>query len=145
MGHRKNITLPQMRCDRDCGQCCKVVIVTTAELNRAKQYAESCGIKPKRQGGRCPWYQKGQCAVHSVRPLICQLYGHLDVPEMICPRGYNVNLSQRDGAKMVAKCGTPTTTLHHVFNDWEQLIRGHLGAPHGYRVTINPGRQRTGR
>jgi Fe-S-cluster containining protein len=66
------------------------VLCKEHEYRDVKQYAAAHGIRPKEQGLTCPWYD-GRCTVYDVRPFVCRMFGH--VPEMNCPRGYNVNIS----------------------------------------------------
>lgn len=87
--------LPEMRCDRHCGECCGVVMCSEDDYQRVKRYAKRRGIKPLEQGIDCPFYQDGQCAVYEARPLICRMYGHFADDKLTCPRGYNVNMPLR--------------------------------------------------
>ena len=84
--------IPEMRCDRHCGECCGVVMCSDDEYQRIKRYAKRHGVMPIAQGITCPFYQGGQCAVYEARPLICRMYGHFADDRLTCPRGYNVNL-----------------------------------------------------
>lgn len=82
--------MPPMRCDEGCGECCGVAPATQSEFDSLREYAQRKGIVARRQGTRCPFYQEGQCAVYEARPGSCRMFGH--VPDMECPRGYNVNI-----------------------------------------------------
>jgi len=84
-------TLPVMNCDDNCGECCGIAPCTDAEFNAIQKYAQQNNIQPVDQGLTCPWYQKGKCQVHPVRPAVCQLFGHTD--RMRCSRGHNVNIT----------------------------------------------------
>lgn len=101
-----------MQCDSGCGECCGPVIVTEAEYQAVRRFAQDRGIKPKRQGTTCPFYQEGGCAVYSVRPFACRLFGH--VAEMPCPRGYNVDIPSDVGKKAVLSNGRPVRLLHEL-------------------------------
>jgi Fe-S-cluster containining protein len=90
-----------MQCDAGCGECCTIVPVTTEEFYEVLTYAVDHGIEPIQQGLRCPFYQKGTCAVYPVRPRLCQLYGH--VTSMECPRHYNVNIPPREEGKIMRR------------------------------------------
>jgi Fe-S-cluster containining protein len=81
--------LPEMRCDKGCDFCCTVAAASPSEYDRVLAYAKAHGLKPRKQGVLCPWYQGGRCAVHPVRPLVCRVFGH--APDLVCPRGYNTN------------------------------------------------------
>jgi hypothetical protein len=95
--------LPSMRCDTGCGECCGVVPATDDELRRIKSYIKMKGIVPMDQGVTCPFFQKGTCQVYPVRPIACQLFGHVE--KMTCPRGYNVNVSEKTVAKLFRRQG----------------------------------------
>lgn len=84
--------LPQMQCDKDCGDCCGPVPCLPSEFDAVVSYAAEHGIEPKSQGTTCPYYQGGACTVYPVRPLLCQLFGHVD--RLVCTRGYNVNIGR---------------------------------------------------
>lgn len=85
-----NISLPQMQCDDGCGECCGPVACTKDDYRRVVVYARRAGVKPIRQGIRCPWYQQGKCSVYPARPYACRMFGHCT--DMVCPRGYNANV-----------------------------------------------------
>lgn len=108
-------TLPPMRCDDGCGDCCGAVPATAAERARVETYARTHGIEPRRQGITCPWYDGKRCAVYTVRPLVCVAMGH--VPRLECSRGYNRNVPARAVDKAFVANGRPTTLLHHVLID----------------------------
>lgn len=90
--------LPSMRCDSSCTKCCGVVAVSEEDLQRVLKYARDNGIKPVEQGLYCPFFQSGRCAVHPVRPRICQAFGHHT--SLCCPRGYNVNMDVDSRGKL---------------------------------------------
>lgn len=119
--------LPSMRCDDGCGRCCGMVPVTAAEYARVIAYAREHGIEPVIQGITCPFWQGGKCSVYEVRPLVCKLMGH--VPELTCPRGYNVNVGSDRGRKLVRQNGQPSTCLHQALEDfglvtdWAEEVR----------------------
>ena len=83
-------------------------------------YANERGIMP--QVGRpdmCVWWQKGQCAVWEVRPLICATYGHVDHPSLTCPIGHQANVSEElaaDLSRRFAENGPPVRFLHEVID-----------------------------
>lgn len=70
------IAYPPMQCDDGCGECCSVVAVTDDEYTRIARFVKARGIVPVRQGGQCPLYIEGRCAVYAVRPAICRAFGH---------------------------------------------------------------------
>lgn len=111
---RLPIAIPPMRCDTGCGECCGVVPATKAEFNRIKNYVTQKGIIPLDQGVTCPFYQEGECKVYKVRPLICQLYGHMKEPRMTCPRGYNTNIPLHVGERLLVQNGESEHLLHEL-------------------------------
>jgi len=80
--------LPTMRCDDGCGECCTIAPCSREELALIRNVVKAQGIKPLRQGLRCPLYIDGKCSVYYARPLVCRLYGH--APGLDCLRGYSV-------------------------------------------------------
>lgn len=81
--------LPPMRCDDGCG----IVVLSGEEYRRIEKVVGARGVEPVRQGSTCPLFIDGRCSVYEVRPLVCQLYGHVDSPLLTCPKGYNANAS----------------------------------------------------
>jgi len=122
-----------MRCDTGCGQCCGVVPATETEFRRIERFIAEHGISPAAHtDGTCPFYQGGSCVVHPVRPLVCNLYGHSADPLMTCPRGYNVNIPERDAVRMIRANGKTLHVLHELAPNWEEIkhmIPGREGAP----------------
>lgn len=108
----KKVSLPQMRCDTGCGECCGVAPATEAEYRRALMVARSKKLVLKRQGAACPFYQEGTCQIYDARPFACRLFGH--VRGMVCVRGYNTNIQDHEGKRMVMNNGMPTRVLHEV-------------------------------
>lgn len=119
------IAIPPMKCDVGCGECCGVVPATNAEFSRIKNYVTQMGIVPLDQGVTCPFYQEGQCKVYKVRPLICQLFGHMKEPRMTCPRGYNTNIPLQVGTRLIAQNGEGTHLLHELIPgfDHDKLMK----------------------
>lgn len=117
------LDLPPMRCDEGCELCCSdVVPVSEAELVRVLAYANERGIAP--QSSRpdlCAWYQFGRCAVYEVRPLMCQLYGHVDHPSLTCAKDpeYNANVGELpppEAYAQRAELGPTVRYLHEVLD-----------------------------
>jgi Fe-S-cluster containining protein len=116
---KKLKVIPSMTCDDDCGECCGLVPVTETEFRRVERFVAENDIVPMEyEDGTCPLYQKGKCTVYSVRPLICQLFGHSADPLMQCPRGYNVNLPERDVVRMLSGNGRTSRVLHELLPHW---------------------------
>jgi len=102
-----NIKLPQMRCDEHCGACCGPVICSETEIDLIERYCVENGIVPQNEKTwTCPYYQKGRCAIYPVRPLLCRLFGHVD--RMVCPRGYNRNISQEKEERIMSRYAKKT-------------------------------------
>jgi Fe-S-cluster containining protein len=117
---RKLKVIPSMHCDADCGECCGVVPATETEFRRVQRFIEEQGIVPVEQSdGTCPFYQNGGCAIYLVRPLVCRLFGHSADPLMTCPRGYNVNVAERDVVRMLTANGKTTHVLHELAPNWQ--------------------------
>lgn len=125
-GKRRN--LPEMRCDKGCHRCCGIVLVTESDFKRVIQFAEQKGIKSLKQGSVCPWCQNGRCAVYSVRPMICRLFGHVDDPAMTCMLGYNVNISAKLVQRLLAKQVNANRLLHEVLPEWKSCLVGFVPA-----------------
>jgi hypothetical protein len=137
---KKLRVIPPMQCDDDCGECCGLVPVTETEFRRVKRFVEERGIVPvEHADGTCPLYQNGKCTVYPVRPLVCQLFGHAPDPLMTCPRGYNVNLPERDVVRMLRANGQRAHVLHELLPQWTaRTLAGQIdplapphGSPHG--------------
>lgn len=107
--------LPGMNCDRGCGACCGYAPATTTEFNRIVRFARDKGIRPIEQGMACPFYQNGECAVYAVRPLSCQIYGHVE--HMPCKHGYNINVDERQVRRMTRSNGLCTKLVHHAIEE----------------------------
>lgn len=120
------LDLPPMRCDQGCDLCCSdVVPVSEAELVRVLAYANERGIAPQTaRPEMCVWFgaaEPGRCAVYEVRPLICQLYGHIDHPSLTCAKdpSYNANVGSLPPPEVQAaraELGPTTRYLHEVLD-----------------------------
>ena len=108
--------LPMMVCEPNCGDCCGVAPCSQGEFEAIERYATASGIKPTRQGLKCPWYQGGVCSVHSVRPAICRLFGHVD--RLVCSRGHNVNIAGTLLRKWHEKMLGATRLTHEAIDGW---------------------------
>jgi Fe-S-cluster containining protein len=117
---RKLPVFPSMRCDTGCGECCGLVPATHEEFSRIKTFIKIKGVIPKEQGITCPFYQEGTCKVYPVRPLICQVFGHVDDPRATCPRGYNVNIPKPSVDRMFRRNGEAKRFLHEFLPDFSQ-------------------------
>lgn len=105
------IQLPEMRCDVGCGDCCGPAPLSRYEADIVRAYVRKHGIVPVNQGVKCPFYQRGVCAIYEARPAVCRAFGHSWMME--CSRGYNVNVAdERRLAEWVLAHGSAATTLH---------------------------------
>lgn len=99
-----------MRCDDGCGQCCGPVPVTKAELAAVKRYIEREKVEAVDRGAlTCPFYD-GKCTIYPVRPYICRAFGHS--PRLVCPKGYNTNVSDRLISAAIVSRGPAVALLH---------------------------------
>lgn len=138
------LDLPEMRCDADCDLCCSdVVPCSEAELERVVLYANERGIVPQwSRPEMCVWYQGGRCAVHEVRPMMCQLYGHVDHPSLTCAKdpSYNANVGSLPPPEvyaMKAELGPSVRYLHEVL-DARMLERGADPEASVWRARVQP-------
>lgn len=118
------LSLPMMRCDEGCSDCCGPVLCKPAEFRAVAAYAEEHGIAPMRHGITCPWFQEGKCQVYPVRPWVCQMFGHSS--KLVCSRGYNRNVSRPREKKMAKGYGLDKETamlLHEVFDDFAEVLK----------------------
>jgi Fe-S-cluster containining protein len=119
---KKLKVIPSMRCDDGCGECCGVVPATEAEFRRIQQFADEHGVVPAPSlDGTCPFFQNGGCSIYSVRPLICDLFGHAADPLMTCPRGYNVNVPVEEIVHRLRANGPTTHVLHELAPNWKDI------------------------
>jgi Fe-S-cluster containining protein len=102
--------LPPMKCDKGCGDCCGYAPATEQEYRKVLYVANAKKLTLKHQGQTCPFYQDGTCAVYDARPFACRFFGH--VPEMVCSRGYNTNVTPKVQLKLLRAGGKPTRILH---------------------------------
>jgi len=115
------LKLPPMKCDSGCGECCGLAPVTDAEYRRVEAFVRERRIKPVAQGVTCPFFQKGVCAVYSVRPLSCQLFGHTE--GMTCPHGHNTNIRGRKVRRAIKHNGPAGRVLHELLGpNWKDLL-----------------------
>lgn len=69
----------------NCGDCCGPVTARPAEVVRIRAFVERRNIAWQEHGDdpvTCGFYQRGLCAIYSVRPAACRMYGV--VAEMAC-------------------------------------------------------------
>ncbi len=132
--------LPDMKCPVGCDACCSdVVPVTENEMVRIVAYANEHEIVPQvERPEMCVWWQKGQCAVWEVRPLICATYGHVDHPSLTCPIGHQQNVPDALATQLMyrfASTATPTRFLHEVIDAalevpedsiWRARVQAHV-------------------
>ncbi len=135
--------LPDMKCPVGCDACCSdVVTVNENEMVRIVSYANERGIMPQvERPEMCVWWQKGQCAVWAVRPLICATYGHVDHPSLTCPIGHQQNVPPETAKDLIARTSAlfaealPTRFLHEVIDAaletpedsiWRARVQAHV-------------------
>ena len=118
--------LPKKRCDLGCGECCGLAPTTEAEYQRVEAFVRDHGIQAVEQGITCPFYQGDRCVIYPVRPLSCRLFGHS--VKMVCPRGYNTNISERKLRRAVLRGGPANRTLHEMLGpQWKDVADAIVG------------------
>lgn len=111
--------LPVMQCDEGCGKCCGIIPVTHEEFGAVRRFIRKNLIVPIDQGATCPFYQGGKCAVYDVRPVVCRMFGHS--PKLVCPYGYNTNISREAEERINRRYGKPTRVLHELIDESKPL------------------------
>lgn len=71
-----------IECQGKCWDSCGIIKMTRVEWDRV---LKKRGTLPRGDGIYCPLLLNNRCSVYSVRPLICRLWGVVDV--MACPWG----------------------------------------------------------
>lgn len=110
---KKLKVLPAIDCVKGCSECCNVVPCTETEYQRIARFVAAHDVELRREDLRCPLLRvDGRCAVYELRPISCRVFGH--VSWRPCPRGRNVDVDDRDIARMVRSIGLPTRILHEL-------------------------------
>ena len=123
---RKLKVLPAMACDDGCGDCCGPVPVTESEYRAVERFVQKHAIAPALDSGTtCPFFISGTCAIYTVRPLPCRVFGH--VPRLTCSRGHNVNVDERQVHRMIASNGRPVRFLHELVPNGLDTLIARLG------------------
>jgi Fe-S-cluster containining protein len=98
------------------------VPATETEFRAIERFIDAHGIvAASHTDGTCPFYQNGGCAIHPVRPLVCRLFGHSADALMTCPRGYNVNMPERDVVRMIRANGKTMHVLHELAPNYQEI------------------------
>lgn len=93
------LNLPEHINCKNCGWCCCIVPITASEELDIRQYVQEMDsftcqrlVNQPRSQGECQFHDrdKRRCAIHSVRPKVCQMFG--SVLGMNCPQGNSSNL-----------------------------------------------------
>lgn len=89
--------IPAFTCKSGCHDCCGLVPFLTPEKDRVaairplEQWEHFGGdtwvLKSALQTFTCPFITAGGCGIYDVRPIVCKLFGAVDVPTMQCPHG----------------------------------------------------------
>lgn len=109
--------IPKIDCQRTCGKSvCGPVALTELEKKVIK---DQFGLKSKddffQQTAQCPFYQPSimgqtmeECRIYETRPLICRLWGVVDVDGMRCPYQCRVTprMLTRDEAYQILQRGS---------------------------------------
>ena len=106
--------VPHVNCKGLCIDACGVIEATDEERARLPglPLADEAQATYERRGHyHCPLLKNGRCTVYEQRPLVCRLYGAVDLPALTCPFGCTVTprpLTVEEAAVIVAQAG-PTT------------------------------------
>ena len=83
--------LPALACKGLCSDSCGAVPMTAFEWTRVVAHFGREPAPRLRDADGTPWCpmlnEKRQCDVYAVRPLLCRLWGLIDVDGMRCPHG----------------------------------------------------------
>lgn len=81
--------LPKVLCQRKCGVYCGPVPTAPIERARMEQAGFPIKMAYNAEAERCTFFDPGReaCRVHSVRPLVCRLFGAANNEKMKCPHG----------------------------------------------------------
>jgi Fe-S-cluster containining protein len=81
-------SLPTIKCQRKCGGTCGLIVAYPTEKRRMEA-ASGRPLTWSLQSVTCGYFDSVNraCLVHSVRPLICRLFGVIRDPKMTCPWG----------------------------------------------------------
>lgn len=82
--------IPKVNCKRKCGAefCCSVFDDGATHQIERDRVVQFYGDRPPR-GLRCGYLESGTnlCSIYSMRPLICRLWGAVNMAQMRCPHG----------------------------------------------------------
>ncbi len=95
--------LPTFQCKDGCADCCGPIEMTRLEYYRCIKESgraqddvkKQMQSNLKRQDYRCVLLDKktNRCTVYAVRPVICRLFGVVNVDSLRCPHGYAPELN----------------------------------------------------
>lgn len=103
--------IPHVDCKGLCVDACGVIEATDAERERLPglPLADDAQARYERDGHyHCPLLVAGLCSVYERRPLVCRLYGAVDLPVLVCPFGCTVTprpLTRDEAAELVRQAG----------------------------------------
>ena len=74
--------IPGFECEPGCTACCGAIAMTAWEWSKVaeKRHAATGCLT-------CPYAAGASCAIHADRPLLCRLFGAVDHPRLVCPKG----------------------------------------------------------
>lgn len=70
--------IPIFACEEGCHDCCERPMFGPDEWDAIEE-------KRAATGPECPYVSEGKCAIYDQRPLVCRLFGAVDL--LPCPRG----------------------------------------------------------
>lgn len=74
--------IPEVQCRRKCQQACGPILMSAVEWQRIR---EQHYVGPLEDDLTCPLLANGDCAVYSIRPAICRIWGA--TKRLRCPHG----------------------------------------------------------
>ena len=95
--------IPAFECEPGCHDCCGPVPFTGWEWKRLCKDMQDCILTDL----NCPFLGPQGCKIYSERPILCRLFGAVDTPRLICPKGRRPEklLSEKEGAEISAIWG----------------------------------------
>src|SRR5262245_66265757 len=83
--------LPHLECKRLCQDACSALVFRNRRMSVAEFSRATFGGLTPIPGGHpldpCTFLRNGGCSIYNQRPLICRLWGLVDMPDMQCSYG----------------------------------------------------------
>lgn len=90
--------IPTFECRAGCSDCCGFVPWSKAEWEIIKEKRRASSLK-------CPYATGNGCDIYENRPLICRLFGTVNVGYLKCPHGCKPDkpLTERQARRIAKK------------------------------------------